>query len=305
MSTIFKMRVPFPLVKAVIPAAGQGTRFLPYTIAQPKEMIPVVDEPAIQYVIEEAVASGLSDIIVVTSRGKRAIEDHFDARVAMNNDSGEGSVNTLPEGLRRLILESRIAYVRQGAPRGLGDAILCAEPFVGDDAFAVLLGDDIMVDDVPCTRQLRDAYERLGSSVLAVQPVATEEVSQYGMVVGEEIEPGIIRLESITEKPAREEIRSNIASIGRYLLTPAIFRHLRKTGLDASSELQLTDAIQSLLGEEDVYGLVYKGRRYDVGDKVGWLIATLDLALKRPEFREPLLRFYSDYMSQSKSADIG
>ncbi len=268
-------------------------------------MIPVVDKPAIQYVIEEAVASGLSDIIIVTSRGKRAIEDHFDARVAMENSDREGTSIGIPEDLRRLILESRIAYVRQGAPRGLGDAILCAEPFVENDAFAVLLGDDIMVDDVPCTRQLRDAYDRLGSSVLAVQPVPSEKISRYGIVVGEEVEPGIIRLESITEKPAQKEIRSDIASIGRYLLTPAIFRHLRKTSLDASAELQLTDAIQSLLGEEDVYGLVYEGRRYDVGDKVGWLIATLDLALERPEFRDSLLKFFSDHISQLKSASNG
>lgn len=252
----------------------------------------MVDKPAIQYVVEEAVASGLRDILIVTGRGKRAIEDHFDTNVELENHlKRRGGTQALDE-LERLMTEVRIAYIRQKEPRGLGDAVLCAESLVGDEAFAVLLGDDIMIDEVPCTRQLRSLHKRLGASVLALQRVATANLSRYGVAVGREVEPGIVRIDDIVEKPSPDEVVSDMATVGRYVLTPAIFRHLRKVSAGTDGELQLTDAIQSLLQEEDVYGLLYGGRRYDVGDKIGWLKATFELALERQEFRDSLRTFF-------------
>jgi UTP--glucose-1-phosphate uridylyltransferase len=274
-------------MKAVIPAAGLGTRFLPYTKAQPKEMIPVVDKPAIQYVVEEAVESGLQDILIVTGRGKRAIEDHFDVNVELEGHLERAGKPEALEDLRRLIRASRIMYVRQPAPRGLGDAVLHARAYVDGEPFAVLLGDDLTFDP-PCTRVLRDAYSRLGATVLAVQSVPREDIGRYGMVVGRPAGPGVVRVEDIIEKPSPSEAGSDLATIGRYILSPSIFEALEATGPGRGSEVQLTDAIRALLKREDVYGLVYSGRRYDVGDKVGWLCANLDLAAKRPEFRPRL-----------------
>lgn len=274
-------------VKAVIPAAGLGTRFLPYTKAQPKEMIPVVDKPAIQYVVEEAVASGIRDILIVTGRGKRAIEDHFDAHVELENHVARAGRSEALDELRHLLEQTRIMYVRQPVPRGLGDAVLHAEAFVGGAPFAVLLGDDITFDP-PCMGVLHEAHERLGGSVVALQDVPRERIGRYGMVVGSEVEPGVVRVEDIVEKPSPSEVRSTLAAMGRYILTPAIFDRLHATKAGRGGEVQLTDAIRTLIEVEDVHGVLYRGRRYDLGDKAGWLAANLDLAMEREDLRDDL-----------------
>jgi len=269
-------------MKAVIPAAGLGIRFLPHTKAQPKEMIPVVDKPAIQYVVEEAVSSGMRDILIVTGRGKRAIEDHFDENIELDNHLAKvGRLEAL-EDLRELVRTARIMYVRQPVPRGLGDAVLHSESFVGRESFAVLLGDDITLDP-PCAGVLLEVHHRLRRSVLALQEVPRDQIGRYGMAIGEEMEPGILRIEDVIEKPGPHEAQSRFATIGRYILTPRIFDALRKTGPGRGGELQLTDAIRRLVASEDVYGVLYRGRRYDVGDKVGWLCANVELALQRKD----------------------
>ncbi len=272
-------------MKAVIPAAGLGTRFLPYTKAQPKEMIPVVDKPAIQYVVEEAAASGIRDILIVTGRGKRAIEDHFDANVELENHlAREGKSNALRE-LADLMSRVRIFYARQPSPRGLGDAIAHAESFVGREPFAVLLGDDL-TSDPPCTRVLLDVHRRLRGTVVALQEVSAQEIGRYGMAVGEEVEPGILRLTDLVEKPSPPEVRSNLATIGRYVLAPSIFESLRSTKPDKRGEVQLTDAIRALTASEEVFGVRYRGIRHDVGNVAGWLRATMAIASMRPELRD-------------------
>lgn len=278
-------------MKAVIPAAGLGTRFLPYTKAQPKEMLPVVDKPAIQYVVEEAVASGLRDILVITGRSKRAIEDHFDAnaellrRVARSPQASE--LRAL-EHLRRRI---SMTYVRQPEPLGLGDAVLWAESNIAGEPFALLLGDDVLVGDPPCTQQLIRAASRTHASVIAVQEVSPDRVPSYGMVEAKPVD-GLLKVTRLREKPRRREVTSNFISIGRYVLTPGIFPALRRVrARRRSGELQLTDAIQDLLAREDVYAFMYRGKRYDVGTKLGWLQATVELALRRPEYRRDLTKF--------------
>jgi len=277
-------------MKAVIPAAGLGSRFLPITKAQPKEMLPVVDKPAIQYVVEEAVGCGLRDILIVTGRGKRAIEDHFDKNIELENHLARSDRLGSLEELKQLMERARIMYVRQPSPRGLGDAVAQAESYVADENFAVLLGDDITMNP-PCAEVLIHAHKRLGGSILALQEVPRNEVGRYGMVVGKEIDDGVIQIEDIVEKPSPKQVRSNLATIGRYVLTPGIFTILRKTPLGVGGELQLTDGIRGLLAGEDVYGVRYRGRRYDVGDKIGWLCANLELALEREDLRKELKAF--------------
>jgi UTP--glucose-1-phosphate uridylyltransferase len=277
-------------MKAVIPAAGLGTRFLPYTKAQPKEMIPLVDKPAIQFVVEEAVASGMREILIVTGRGKRAIEDHFDVNVELESHLEREGRETALEDLKKLMAAARIMYVRQPIPRGLGDAILRAADFVEDEPFGVLLGDDITVDP-PCASVLRAAHERLGGSAIALQQVTRDQIGRYGMAVGKEVEPGLVRLEDMIEKPSPNEVRSTLATIGRYVLTPEIFARLRATEAGKGGEIQLTDGIRALMKKEDVYGVLYRGRRYDVGDKLGWLTANVELAMERADLREGLKRF--------------
>jgi len=277
-------------MKAVIPAAGLGSRFLPHTKAQPKEMLPVVDKPAIQYVVEEAVGSRLQDILIVTGRGKRAIEDHFDKNVELESLlAGSDRLGALEE-LKRLMEKARIMYVRQPSPRGLGDAVLQAESFVGDEDFAVLLGDDITMNP-PCAEVLVRAHKRLGGSILALQEVPRERVERYGIVVGKEIDDGVVRVEEIVEKPRPNKVKSNLATIGRYVLTPTIFPTLARTSPGIGGEVQLSDGIHRLLAREDVHGVLYRGRRYDVGDKIGWLCANLELALERKELRRELEDF--------------
>ena len=276
--------------KAVIPAAGLGTRFLPATKAQPKEMLPIVDKPCIQYIIEEAIDSGIEDILIITGRNKRAIEDHFDRAVELELTlKAQGKYDLL--GLVQELSRVTIHYVRQKEPKGLGHAVLCAKHFVGDEPFAVLLGDDIMDAEVPVLKQLMDVYEDCEGSVLGVQEVPKDRVSSYGVVKPVAVKERLWRADDLVEKPSVEEAPSRLAVLGRYIISPEIFGILEKTEPGRGGEIQLTDALKKLSEREPVYAYEFEGRRYDVGDKQGYLEATVDFALKRPDLREPFLRY--------------
>ena len=275
---------------AVIPAAGLGTRFLPATKAQPKEMLPIVDKPCIQYIIEEAIDSGIEDILIITGRNKRAIEDHFDRAVELELTlKAQGKYDLL--GLVQELSRVTIHYVRQKEPKGLGHAVLCAKHFVGDEPFAVLLGDDIMDAEVPVLKQLMDVYEDCGGSVLGVQEVPREKVSSYGVVKPVPVKDHLWRAEDLVEKPSLAEAPSRLAVLGRYIITPEIFAILEKTEPGRGGEIQLTDALKKLAERQPVYAYEFEGRRYDSGDKQGFLEATVDFALKRPELRDQFLRY--------------
>lgn len=275
---------------AVIPAAGLGTRFLPATKAQPKEMLPIVDKPCIQYIIEEAIDSGIEDILIITGRNKRAIEDHFDRAVELELTlKAQGKYDLL--GLVQELSRVTLHYVRQKEPKGLGHAVLCAKHFVGDEPFAVLLGDDIMDAEVPVLKQLMDVYEDCGGSVLGVQEVPREKVSSYGVVKPVPVKEHLWRAEDLVEKPPVAEAPSRLAVLGRYIITPKIFEILEHTEPGRGGEIQLTDALKKLAEREPVYAYEFEGRRYDSGDKQGFLEATVDFALKRPELRDPFLRY--------------
>ena len=275
---------------AVIPAAGLGTRFLPATKAQPKEMLPIVDKPCIQYIIEEAIDSGIEDILIITGRNKRAIEDHFDRAVELELTlKAQGKYDLL--GLVQELSRVTIHYVRQKEPKGLGHAVLCAKHFVGDEPFAVLLGDDIMDAEVPVLKQLMDVYEDCEGSVLGVQEVPKDRVSSYGVVKPVAVKERLWRADDLVEKPSVEEAPSRLAVLGRYIISPEIFGILEKTEPGRGGEIQLTDALKKLSEREPVHAYDFEGRRYDVGDKQGYLEATVDFALKRPDLREPFLRY--------------
>ncbi|MCM3618699.1 UTP--glucose-1-phosphate uridylyltransferase GalU [Sutcliffiella horikoshii] len=271
--------------KAIIPAAGLGTRFLPATKAQPKEMLPIVDKPTIQYIIEEAIASGIEDIIVVTGRGKRAIEDHFDISFELEETLDKKNKTKLLKEIQDISSMTNIHYIRQKEANGLGHAIWCARKFIGNEPFAVLLGDDIVQSDTPCLKQLIDVFENYESSVVGVQEVADEDVSKYGVVApkGDEIAPNLIRAETFVEKPALEDAPSNYAIMGRYVLTPEIFNILENLPPGAGNEIQLTDAIKVLNQFQSVLAYNFAGQRYDVGDKFGFIKATVDFALQRDD----------------------
>ena len=268
-------------MKAVIPAAGLGTRFLPATKAQPKEMLPIVDKPAIQYVVEEAVQSGIEDILIITGRGKRAIEDHFDKSAELEGYLWSKDKMEELRTVQQISEMARIFYVRQKEPLGLGHAVLCAKEYINDDDFAVLLGDDIVVSDTPCTKQLVDVFKKRGRSVVAVEEIPSSEAHLYGIVSGKEIDDDLLVIEDIEEKPPRGQARSNLASMGRYFFSPEIFEYLGKTRPDAKGETQLTDAIELMAQEEEVLALRYKGRRFDIGSNLGWIVANIELGLKR------------------------
>ncbi len=275
--------------KAVIPVAGLGTRFLPATKAIPKEMLPIVDIPTLQYIVEEAVNSGIEQILLVTGRGKGAIENHFDRAVELEHalrDKGDAEMLSQVQRISRL---AEIVYVRQKEPRGLGHAVARAQGFVGDEPFAVLLGDDVVRSDVPCLQQLLDVHRRHGGSVLGVQPVPPEDVSKYGIVAGRQLEPGLLLMDDMVEKPATSQAPSQMAVLGRYVLSPSIFPILQQTPPGQGGEIQLTDALRTLLRQEAVYAYHFQGRRYDVGSKQGFLEATVETALTRPDLREPFL----------------
>ena len=271
------------VTKAVIPAAGLGTRFLPATKSQPKEMLPVVDQPSIQYVVEEAVAAGLTDVLVITGRGKRAIEDHFDRNFELEATLEAQGKHDVVEELRATTELGHIHYIRQGEPKGLGHAISVASEHVGERAFAVLLGDDIMVDDAELLGRMLDVHERHGASVLALMEVEPEQISAYGCVEAEDAGGGLLRVRGIVEKPRPEVAPSNLAVIGRYVLTPEIFAAIERTPPGVNGEIQITDAIGLLLEDQPVYGVSFSEGRYDIGQKLDFLRANVELALDRPE----------------------
>jgi UTP--glucose-1-phosphate uridylyltransferase len=274
--------------KAVIPAAGLGTRFLPATKAQPKEMLPIVDKPTIQYIIEEAVQSGIEDIIIVTGRNKRAIEDHFDKSVELELLLEKTNKHEMLEIVQNISNLVDIHYVRQKEPLGLGHAVLCAKKFIGNEPFAVLLGDDIVDSEVPALKQMINEYNEVQASILGCNEVPRSETNKYGIVDYSEQIGDLYKVKSLVEKPAIEEAPSTQAIVGRYILTPAIFTMLEQIGPDKKGEIQLTDAIDRLLEKESIYSYILKGKRYDVGDKFGFLQATIDYALQRPDLKPKL-----------------
>jgi UTP--glucose-1-phosphate uridylyltransferase len=269
--------------KAVIPAAGLGTRFLPVTKSQPKEMLPVVDKPSIQYVVEEAVRAGLTDILIITGRGKRAIEDHFDRNFELEFYLEQKKKHDLLKEVQETSELGDIHYIRQRDPLGLGHAVSVAREHVGDEPFAVLLGDDIMVDDSVLLRSMLDVHEQYGHTVLALKEVAPDEISAYGCIEPEVVEPGLMRVRSIIEKPKAAEAPSNLAVMGRYVFTPEIFDAIDQTEPGTGGEIQLTDAIGILNETQAVYGRVFRDGRFDIGQKVDFLRANIELALDRPD----------------------
>ena len=287
--------------KAIIPAAGLGTRFLPATKAQPKEMLPIVDKPTIQYIIEEAIASGIEEILIITGRSKKCIEDHFDKSVELEMELEKSGKNELLDLVRDISDMVDIHYIRQKEPRGLGHAIHCAKTFVGDEPFAILLGDDVVYnEEKPCLKQLIDCYNEYKTSVLGVQTVPESHVSKYGIVDGKYIEGKVYKVKGLVEKPSVEEAPSNVAILGRYIVTPRIFDILENTKPGKGGEIQLTDALLELMGQESMYAYDFEGRRYDVGDKLGFLEATVEYALRRPELREGFIEYLNN-LSEKES----
>lgn len=284
--------------KAIIPAAGLGTRFLPATKAMPKEMLPIVDKPTIQYIVEEAIESGIEDIIIVTGKGKRAIEDHFDHSFELEQNLFEkGKFELLTEVQKSSKLVD-IHYIRQKEPKGLGHAIWCARKFIGDEPFAVLLGDDIVNADTPCLKQMIDQYNRYNATILGVQTVNKSDVSRYGIVDGSMIDSRLYNVHSLVEKPKQDEAPSNLAILGRYILSPKIFDILSKQKPGAGDEIQLTDAIAELNKYEAVYAYDFEGTRYDVGEKIGFIQTTLEFALKRKDLRNSVLNYLETLMEK-------
>jgi UTP--glucose-1-phosphate uridylyltransferase len=291
--------------KAIIPAAGLGTRFLPATKAQPKEMLPIVDKPTIQYIIEEAVASGIEDIIIVTGRGKRAIEDHFDKSYELEATLAKKEKYDTLEEVQGISKLANIHYIRQKEPLGLGHAISCASRFIGDEPFAVLLGDDIVHSpEKPCLKQLIDVYERYNSSVIGVQEVPKQDVSKYGVISinQNEIDNNVFHINDLVEKPKMEDAPSNYAIMGRYVLRPEIFDILENLTPGAGNEIQLTDAIKKLNELQMVVGFEFDGVRHDVGDKFGFIKATVEFALEREDLREQVLKYLKDTINENKVA---
>lgn len=285
--------------KAIIPAAGLGTRFLPATKAMPKEMLPIVDKPTIQYIVEEAVASGIEDIIIVTGKGKRAIEDHFDASFELEYNLNEKGKFQLLEEVRKSSEMADIHYIRQKEPKGLGHAIWCARKFIGDEPFAVLLGDDIVESDVPCLKQMIDVYDEHKASVVGVQPVDWDEVSRYGIVDPTTIEDRVYLANQLIEKPKTGTAPSNLAIMGRYILTPAIFGILEEQRVGVNGEIQLTDAISRLGTTERILAYNFEGTRHDVGEKLGFIKTSIHYALENPELRDELIKYMSEIILDS------
>ena len=276
--------------KAIIPAAGLGTRFLPATKAMPKEMLPIVDKPTIQYIVEEAIASGIEDIIIVTGKDKRAIEDHFDSNLLLEHTLQEKQKFDLLEEVQRSG-KVEIHYIRQNAPLGLGHAVWTARKFIGDEPFAVLLGDDIVQAETPCLKQLMNQYDKTQSSVIGIMEVSPEETDRYGIIDPYEQQGDLYKVRKFVEKPARGTAPSNKAITGRYIFTPEIFSHLDIKESGAGGEIQLTDAIEKLNKEQQVYAYEFEGQRFDVGEKAGFVKTTIEFALQRPELREEIMEF--------------
>jgi UTP--glucose-1-phosphate uridylyltransferase len=286
--------------KAVIPAAGLGTRFLPATKSQPKEMLPVIDKPTIQYVVEEAVQAGITDILVITGRGKRAIEDHFDRNFELEFYLEQGKKDEELQEVQSISEMADIHYIRQRDPLGLGHAISVARQHVGSEPFAVMLGDDIMLDDARLLRSMLDVYERYGRSVVAAMEVPLEQISSYGAITPEAVEEDLVRIRAVVEKPKPEDAPSNLAVIGRYVFTPEIFDALDRIQPGAGGELQLTDAIALLLESQTVFAKTFETGRYDIGKKIDFLRATVELALDRPDLGDEFKAFLADLVARRK-----
>ncbi|MDG0765292.1 UTP--glucose-1-phosphate uridylyltransferase GalU [Bacillus halotolerans] len=284
--------------KAVIPAAGLGTRFLPATKAQPKEMLPIVDKPAIQYIVEEAVESGIEDILIITGRNKRSIEDHFDRSAELEfNLREKGKTETLKE-MQQIADLANIHYIRQKEPLGLGHAVLCAEHFIGDEPFAVLLGDDIMVSEKSALRQLMDVYAAYGTEIVGVQSVLPEDVSKYGIIQTSDSQGHVYEVNDLVEKPSPEAAPSEIAVMGRYVLNPSIFPVLKSIGRGAGNEIQLTDALREVCRTQPIHARLLEGKRYDIGDKLGCFKASTEIGLMRPEMRSQLLTYLEEVLKR-------
>jgi len=284
------------ITKAVFPAAGMGTRFLPATKASPKEMLPLVDKPLIQYVIEEAVASGIEEVVLVTGRNKRAIEDHFDVAFELEEDLRAKGKHKLLSEVQRIANLVTFCYIRQKKALGLGHAVLTSKRVVGDDPFAVLLGDDIIDSDVPALKQMMAVYERYPSTILAIQNVPVSQTQHYGIIDAKKIEDSIYLVKDLVEKPSPNEAPSNLAIIGRYILTPEIFGALERTAPGKGGEIQLTDGLRLLMEKQPIYAYEFKGIRHDAGDKLGFLKATVEFGLKNAEFGAD----FRDYLQQLK-----
>ncbi|MDQ0200747.1 UTP--glucose-1-phosphate uridylyltransferase GalU [Neobacillus ginsengisoli] len=286
--------------KAIIPAAGLGTRFLPATKAMPKEMLPIVDKPTIQYIVEEAIASGIEDIIIVTGKGKRAIEDHFDFAPELEQNLIEKGKLDLLDKVQYSTNLADIHYIRQKEPKGLGHAVWCARNFIGDEPFAVLLGDDIVQSETPCLRQLINIYKETLSSVIGVQTVPNEETHRYGIIDPASQDGRRYQVQNLVEKPLQGCAPSNLAIMGRYILTPEIFMFLEQQETGAGGEIQLTDAIQKLNQIQRVFAYDFEGKRYDVGEKVGFVKTTIEFALQEPSLREDLLHYMKEIIDARK-----
>ncbi len=282
--------------KAIIPAAGLGTRFLPVTKATPKEMLPIVDKPNIQYIIEEAVAAGIEDILIITGRSKTPLENHFDRNIELEQNLEENGKYDLLAIARESSDLANIFYVRQKYPKGLGHAILVGKSFIGDEPFAVLLGDDLVASQEPCIGQLMDVYNDYGGSVMGCQTVADRDVSKYGIADIEPMMDRIAKVKGLVEKPSLDEAPSNLALLGRYIITPRIFHYLETQTPGANGEIQLTDSLMKLAQEESMYTYDFKGHRYDVGSKLGYISATLEFALRRDDLKEDVMEYLIDFM---------
>ena len=287
--------------KAIIPAAGLGTRFLPATKSQPKEMLPIVDKPTLQYIIEEAIESGIEEILIITGRNKKSIEDHFDKSVELELELEQKGKTEMLEMVRNISNMVNIHYIRQKEPKGLGHAIHCAKSFIGNEPFAVLLGDDIVDSDTPCLKQLIGAYNEYKATILGVQEVEKEDTDKYGILSVKHIEDRVYKVKDMVEKPSIDKAPSNIAILGRYIINPSIFEILENQTPGKGGEIQLTDALKTLATQEAIYAYNFEGRRYDVGDKFGFLEATIDFALKRDELRDDLLNYMKEVVSKGET----
>lgn len=288
--------------KAVIPAAGLGTRFLPATKAQPKEMLPIVDKPTIQFIVEEAVASGIEDIVIITGRTKKAIEDHFDRSIELELELEKQGKEEVLEAVREISSLANIYYIRQRETLGLGHAISCARTFMGNEPFAVLLGDDIVQGERPALSQLIAAYEEKGSSILGVQQVPQDQTDKYGIVSSNgDVDTSVFLVDKLVEKPPVDQAPSNMAILGRYVLTPSIFQALDETKAGVGGEIQLTDALNLLAQRENVYACIFNGRRYDVGDKLGYMTAAVDRALLHSEFGDRFAQYLANLSLDKES----
>jgi len=289
--------------KAVIPAAGLGTRFLPATKTMPKEMLPIVDKPTIQYIVEEAIASGIQEILIITGKSKRAIEDHFDRSIELEIELEKKNKKDLLKIIRNISEMVDMHYIRQKEPKGLGHAIYCAKTFIGNEPFAVLLGDDLVFNNEnPCLKQMIECYYRYEATILGVQEVSEQDVSKYGIVDGEQVNDRVYRVKNLVEKPTVEESPSNVAILGRYILTPAIFDILEHTAPGKGGEIQLTDALKELAFNEDMYAYIFEGKRFDVGDKLGFLEATIETALGREDLRDEFLKYLLEVVEKETKA---